>query len=331
VRKHFAQLFVLSAIALLCVAVATVPRARAADDNYPSRPVRILVGFQPGGLVDLMARFYGQKFADAFGQSFLVENRPGAAGNIAADVVAQSKPDGYTLLVTSVVHSINADLYPSLPYDAAKSFAAVSPLAVGPNGIAVNPSSPFHSLSELVSYAKAHPGELAYASAGTGTLMHMGMELFNDGVGIKLIHVPFPGTGPAINAVVAGQVPVLSSSFGSAEPFAKSGNLRMLAIATAQPSPLAPGVPTAAEAAGLPGYDAVSWMGLLAPAGTPKAIVDKLNAEILRVQQSAGITEWLATQGAQPYYLKPDDFGALIKSDIDKWGKVIRETGIKAE
>ena len=192
-------------------------------------------------------------------------------------------------------------------------------------------SLPFRSLAELVSYAKARPDELTYASSGAGTLMHMGMELFKLSAGIKLLHVPFNGTGPAVNAVIGAHVPVLSSGYGSAQPFVESGKLRMLAISTAQPSPLAPGMPTVAEAAGLPAYEAVGWMGLFAPAGTPKAIVDKLNAEIRRIQQSPDVPAWLATQGLQPYYLPAEEFGALVRSDIEKWGKVVRETGIRAE
>jgi tripartite-type tricarboxylate transporter receptor subunit TctC/predicted MFS family arabinose efflux permease len=319
---------ILALIALVCGAAAST--AGGAEDSYPARPVRILVGFAPAGSVDLMARFYGKKFGDVWGQSFVVENRPGAAGNIAAQIVAQAKPDGYTLLLTSVVHSINASIY-SLPYDPAGNFAAISPVALAPNGIAVAPSSPIRSLAELVSYAKAHPDELAYASAGTGTLMHIGMELFDDSAGIKLVHVPFGGTGPAINAVLGAHVPVLSSGYGSAEPYAKAGTLRMLAISTAQPSPLAPGVPTVAEASGLPGYEAVGWMGLLAPAGTPKAIVDKLNGEVLRIQRSADVPEWLASQGLEPYHLSPEAFSALVQSDIEKWGKVVRRIGIKGD
>jgi tripartite-type tricarboxylate transporter receptor subunit TctC len=319
---------VLACVALLIVAA---PTSSANAQDYPSKPVRILVGFAPGGSVDLMARFYGKHFADTWGQSFVVENRPGGAGNIAAQLVAQAKPDGHTLLLTSVVHSINASLYPSLPFDPTKNFAAIAPVALAPNGIAVASSVPIYSLAELVSYAKANPGKLEYASSGAGTLMHMGMELFKESAGIKVLHVPFNGTGPAVNAVIGGHVPVLSSGYGSALPFAESGKLRMLAISTAQPSPLAPGMPTVAVAAGLPGYEAVGWMGLLAPAGTPKEIVDKLNAEILRVQQSPDVPDWLARQGLQPYHLSPDAFSALVKSDMEKWGKVVRESGIKAE
>ena len=327
------RLRVLALVALLAVA-APASSANAQDkaqDGYPSKPVRIVVGFAPGGSVDLMARFYGKRFADTWGQSFVVENRPGAAGNIAAQLVAQAKPDGHTLLLTSVVHSINASLYPSLPFDPAKNFAAIAPVALAPNGIAVASSVPLHSLAELVSYAKANPGKLEYASSGAGTLMHMGMELFKESAGIKVLHVPFNGTGPAVNAVIGGHVPVLSSGYGSALPFAETGKLRMLAISTAQPSPLAPGMPTVAEAAGVPGYEAVGWMGLLAPAGTPKEIVDKLNAEVLRVQQSPDVPDWLARQGLQPYHLTADAFSALVKSDMEKWGKVVRESGIKAE
>jgi tripartite-type tricarboxylate transporter receptor subunit TctC len=328
-----AKLLSLAFAALLAGAaiVAAPGRSANAEDGYPTKPVRILVGFAPGGSVDLMARFFGKRFAEAWGQSIVVENRPGSAGNIAAQLVAQAKPDGHTLLLTSVVHSINASLYPALPYDPVKNFAAISPVALAPNGIAVASSLPFKSLAELVSYAKAHPGELAYASSGAGTLMHMGMELFKDRAGIKLLHVPFGGTGPAINAVIGAHVPVLSSGYGSAQPYAESGKLRMLAISTAQPSPLAPGMPTVAAAAGVPGYEAVGWMGLFAPAGTPKAIVDRLNAEIRQVQQSPDVPDWLARQGLEPYYLSPEGFSALVKSDVEKWGRVVRETGIKAD
>jgi tripartite-type tricarboxylate transporter receptor subunit TctC len=329
VRKLFALTF---AVLHSCLAVlALLICSASGEDNYPTRPVRILVGFAPGGGVDLMARFYGKKFGDAWGQSYIVENRPGAGGNIAAELVAKARPDGYTLLLTSVVHSINASLYHSLPYDAVENFAAISPVALAPNAIAVTVSSPIHSLADLVSYAKAHPGELGYASAGTGTLMHMGMELFDERAGIQLVHVPFGGTGPAINAVIGAQVPVLSAGYGSAEPFAKSDKLRMLAISTARPSPLAPDVPTAAAAAGLPGYEAVGWMGLLAPAGTPQAVISKLNAEVSKIQQSGDVVTWLASQGLEPYWLSPDAFSALIKSDIEKWRRVVGETGIKAE
>jgi tripartite-type tricarboxylate transporter receptor subunit TctC len=327
----FRALLVTASLYAAATLAASSQNAAAAETSYPARPVRILVGFAPGGSVDLMARYYGKKFADAWGQSFIVENRAGAAGNIAAQLVAHAKPDGYTLLVTSVVHSINASLYRSPGYDPVKNFAAIGPVALAPNGIAVTPSSPIQTLADLVAYAKAHPDELSYASAGTGTLMHMGMELFDASAGIKLVHVPFSGTGPAINAVIAGQVPVLSSGYGSAEPYAASAKLRMLAISTAAPSPLAPGVPTAADAAGLPGYEAVSWMGLFAPAGTPPAIVDKLNAEIQQVQQSAGVADWLSSQGLQPVYLPPDKFSDLVAADVVKWGKVVRETGITTD
>jgi len=324
-RHAFAGLFA----ALAATTVFIGPSAAA--DGYPTRPVKVYVGFAPGGSVDLMARFYGKRFAEALGGSFVVENRPGAGGNIAAELVAKAKPDGYTLLLTSVVHSINASLYHSLRYDAAKDFAAISPVGLAPNGIFVAPSLPIRTLAELVTYAKAHPGELFYASAGSGTLMHMGMELFAETAGIKLVHVPYNGTGLAINAVMSEQVPVLSSGFGSAEPYAESGKLRTLAISTAERSPLAPDVPTAAEAAGLPGYEAVGWMGLLAPSGTPADIVATLNAEILRVQKSPDVPDWLAKQGITPYYLSADAFGQLIKTDVEKWRKVVRETGVKAD
>jgi tripartite-type tricarboxylate transporter receptor subunit TctC len=326
--RPFSTLAFAAALAGATVGAAAINPAMAAD-AYPSKPGRILVGFAPGSIIDLVARYYAKSFQEAWGQTFIVENRPGASGNIATQVVAQANPDGHTLLFTSIGHALNASLFPSLRFDPVKSFAPVGTVAFAANAISVNPSSPIRSFGDLVTYAKAHPGELTHATPGVGTLMHIGMELLEDKMGIKLLHVPFSGSGPALQAVLSAQVQVVSAGLGSTKAFADTGQIRMLAVSTPTTSPLAPNLPTVAEAAGLPDYQAVGWLGLLAPAGTPKEVVDKLNAQILKVQQSPEMLAWLANQGVQPYYTSPDEFGAVIQADMEKWGKVIRENGIK--
>ncbi len=310
---------------------ANVALAQAPAPSYPAKPVRILVGFAPGGGIDIVARLYAQRLTESLGQSFIVENRPGASGTVATDLVAKAAPDGYTMIMLSVTHSINASLFSKLPYDSIKNFAPVSPVALLADCIAVHPSLPVKSLRELIALAKAHPEKLSYASAGSGTLMHVGMELFRSMAGIKVLHVPYNGAGPSTVAVLGGQVPVLSSSLPPVLPHARAGKLRMLAVTSAQRTPLAPEFPTVVEAAGLKGYEAIVWIGLLAPAGTPAAVVNKLNAEIERLTQLREVREQLAVQGVDPYRETPAGFTELIKSDIVKWGKVVRATGAKVE
>lgn len=308
--------------------LAQAPGAGAAT-NYPTKTVRILVGFAPGGGIDAMARFYSQRFTESLGQSFVVDNRPGATGNIAADLVAKAAPDGYTLLMTSGVHAINASMFSKLPFDPVRDFAPISTVATQPDCIAVHPSLPVKSLAELIALAKAKPDDISYASAGTGTLMHVGMELFRSMAGIKLLHVPYNGAGPSTIAVIGGQVPVLSTSLGTALPHARVGKLRMLAVTSLERTPLAPDFPSVAEAAKLPGYEAVTWIGLLAPAGTPPAIINKMNAEIERQTKLREVREKLAIQAWDPLRHTPGDFAEWIKVEITKWGKIVRESGAK--
>ena len=317
---------------LLCAAFAwaQTPGSGPAA-NYPARTVRVLVGFAAGGGIDAMARFYSQKFTESLGQSFIVDNRPGATGNIGADLVAKATPDGYTLLMTSTVHALNASMFEKLPFDPVKDFAPISTVATTPDCIAVHPSLPVKALPELIALARAKPDGINYASAGTGTLMHVGMELFDSMAGIKLAHVPYNGAGPSTIAVLGGQVPVLSTSLGTALPHAKVGKLRMLAVTSAKRTPLAPEFPSVAEAAGLPGYEALTWVVLLAPAGTPPAVINKLNAEIERLQRVREVREQLANQAWDAYRDTPGAVADFIKSEIGKWNKVIRAAGIKAE
>ena len=319
------------AVALLAGVAAPSP-ARAAGPASPGNgTVKILVGFQPGGSVDQMGRYFAKRFQETLGGTFIVENRPGASGNIAADLVAHAKPDGTTLLVTSVVHAINPSLFKNLGWDPVKDFTAVSPVALAPNGIMVNPSSPYKSLHELVVDAKAHPGQISYADSGVGTMMNLGMEMFQKMAGIKLTEVPYPGTGPALNAVVGGQVPILSSGYGSAEAMVHAGKLRVLAISTSKASPLAPGVPTVDQAAGLKNYEAVSWIGIFAPPNTPRDIVDKLNAAVRKIEDDPQVKPWMATQGLDPFWLPAPQFAGVVKSDVGKYGKLVRDMSLTPE
>jgi tripartite-type tricarboxylate transporter receptor subunit TctC len=315
----------------LGVALLISGTAWAQAPAYPAKPVRILVGFGAGGGIDIVARLLAQRLTDSLGQSFIVENRPGAAGSIATDLVAKAPPDGYTVLMASVTHAINATLYSKLPYDSLRDFAPVSPVAQQANGISVHPSVPAKSLRDLLALAKAQPGQLSYAHAGNGTMMHVGMELFRSMAGIQMLPVPYNGSGPSTLAVLGGQVPVLSSSLPPALPHARAGKLRMLAVSTAQRTPLAPEFPTIAEAAGLKGYEAVLWIGMLAPAATPPAVVNRLNTEIGRLLQTPDMRNQLTAQFSDPYHETPAGFAQVIKSDIAKWGKIIRESGARAD
>ncbi|MEQ1776075.1 MAG: tripartite tricarboxylate transporter substrate binding protein [Burkholderiales bacterium] len=316
---------------LLLLAAAAALTTPAPAQNYPARAVRVLVGFAPGGGVDVLARIFAQKFGESLGQTFIVDNRPGATGNIAADLVAKAAPDGHTLLMTSTVHAINPSLFSKLPFDPLRDFAPVSTVGSSPDCIATHPSLPAQHLAALVALAKAQPGAVSYASAGSGTVMHVGMELFNAMAGIKLLHVPYNGSGPSTLAVIGGQVPVLSTSLGTALPHARAGKLRMLAVTSAQRSPMAPEYPTAAEAAKLPGYEAITWIGLLAPAATPPAIVNRLNAEIERLAQLKEVRAQMANVAFDPFRQSTDAFAGLIRSDLAKWGKVVRDSGARAD
>jgi len=317
--------------AIAGIALALCAGATHAQTNYPARATRIVVGFAPGGGTDVMARFFAQKLSESFGQSFVVENRPGAGSNIGADYVAKSAPDGYTLLMAIQSLTINVSLYNKLTYDAVKDFAPISTVAATPNCFAVHPSLPVKTMRDLIALAKAKPGEIAYASPGSGTPVHLSMELFRSMAGIKLLHIPYNGAGPATTAVLGGQVPLLPNGLPITLPHARSGKLRMLAVTSPERSQLAPEVPTVAEAAGLKGYEANIWYGLLAPAGTPAPIINKLNAEVERLLQQREVRERLATLGFEPIRNTPAAFAELIKTDIQKWGKVVSESGARAD
>jgi len=302
-----------------------------APSNYPARTVRMVVGFAPGGGTDVIARFFAQKLGESLGQSFIVENRAGAGGNIGAESVARAAPDGYTLMMAIASLAINVTLYNKIAYDPVKDFTAIGTVAITPNCFAVHPSLPVRSLRELIALARAKPGEISYGSAGAGTPVHLSVELFQLMARIKLLHVPYNGSGPSTAAVLGGQIPMLATTLPAALPHVRAGKLRMLGITSAERTALAPEFPTVAEAAGLPGYEAGVWYGLLAPAGTPAAVVNKLNAESERLLQQREVRERLAALGFDPYRRTQAEFAELIKTDIVKWGKVVRESGARAD
>jgi tripartite-type tricarboxylate transporter receptor subunit TctC len=301
----------------------------AAAQNYPARPVRLIIPFPPGGSNDVVGRLIAIKLGDRLGKQVVVDNRGGAGGVIGTEAVAKAPPDGYTLLVISIAHAVNPWLY-KLNYDPIKDFAPVGLLAKGANVLVVTPSLPVHSVAELIALAKKQPGDLQYASAGIGSFQHLGSELFKLMAGVDMLHVPFKGGGPALVDVVGGHTKVMFSSMVQTVPQIHSGKLRALGTGGLQRSAVLPEVPTIAEA-GVPGYEAVNWWGIVAPVGTPQAIIDKLNTEILAVQNAPEVQKQFALEGGEPVPMKPDVFGAYMVSEMNKWEKVVKQGGIKAE
>ncbi len=318
--------------ATFCLATTIIaqPAMPALAQPYPSKPIRIVVPFPPGGIADVMARVFGQKFTDSWGQSVVVENRPGAGGNIGADLVAKSPPDGYNLVMGSIgTHSVNVSLFSKLPYDPVKDFAPVA-LVIEADGLLVlHPSVPAKTVKELIALARAHPGELAYASAGNGTASHLAGELFKSMAKIDLVHVPYKGNVPASTDLVGGQTSMLFATMPTVLPLAKAGKLRALAVTGTKRNPAAPELPAMAET--LPGFGVTNWIGMFAPAGTPPDIVAKLNAEIMRIMRLPEVQSRLAGEGANFVPNTPAEFAAFQKSEIAKWAKVIKESGVHVD
>lgn len=318
---------------LLRVVLGAVLLAAAApgfSQAWPARPVRLVSQFPPGGGTDLIARLLAPKLTEAWGQQVIVENRPGAAGNLAAEHVAKSPPDGYTVLVANNTISINASLYQKLSYDLVKDLMPVAVVASTPVALAVHPSLPAKSVKELVALAKANPGKLAYSSCGNGTAMHLAGELLKQLSKIDMIHVPYKGCGPAIVDGIAGHVPVLFNTITNTVPQANAGKLRILALASSTRSPVDARLPTIAEA-GFKGFDADIWFGFFVPAGTPRSLVTRMSADVNRIVELADVRERMRSMLFDQRTGTPEQFADLIKSDLAKWGKLIRETGIKAE
>ncbi|HUQ73152.1 MAG TPA: tripartite tricarboxylate transporter substrate binding protein [Burkholderiales bacterium] len=308
----------------LCLALAAHLAAAQA-------PVRFVVGFTPGGPSDILARALASKLAETLGQAVVVENRPGAGGNLAAEVVAKSAPDGNTwLLGNNSILATNQALYSRLGYDPVKDFAPVALVAIQPNILVVHPSVPAHNVGELVAYAKQHPGKLNYASSGSGAAAHLAAELFKAMTGIEMVHVPYKGAQPALTDVIAGQCQLMFATSASVIPYIKAGRLRALAVTTATRSPSIAELPTIGES-GVPGFEAITWHGVVVPSATPAASVERLNRAINAALQQPDLRERLQGLGAEISAGSPHDFAAYIAREIPKWTQVVRDSGAKAE
>jgi len=313
----------------ICIAFTVALSAVAHAQNYPSKPIRLVVGFPPGGGMDLAARVYAASLAEPLGTAIVVENRPGATGIVAGEVVAKAAPDGYTLLVgASGQMTINPVIIAKHPYDTVRDFAAITTLAQFPMVIAVNPQFPAKSLAELIALAKSKPGELAYSHGGA--THEVAAEMFNQAVGIRMRNIPYKGGAPAVGAAVAGDVPIVVVDSAAASAQVRAGRLRVLAVTSAARTPLVPDAPTVAES-GVPGYDIAVWAGLFAPAGTPEAVVSRLYREALRAMGSQDTKAKLANIGMDPGGLSPEALAAMIKADIAKYAAIVKAANIKSD
>jgi tripartite-type tricarboxylate transporter receptor subunit TctC len=319
-----------AAVLLAASLLATVAPQAAHAQAYPDRPIRIVVGFPPGGINDIVARIVGQKVSESIGQPVIVDNRAGAGGTIGADYVAKAKPDGYTLLLGSVSNvAMASSLYKALPYDPARDFSPIILLGGSPNVLVVNPAFPATTVAELITIAKEKPGTINYASAGKGTSNHLTVEYFKALAGIDLVHVPYKGDAPATADVVGGQVPMIFPTLPVAMPHIKSGKLRALAVSSARRSVFMPDVPTIAEAAKLADFAVNVWVGILAPPGTPQPVVQKLNAEFRKALEQPDVREKLAIQGVEPEGGTAQEFSAYIAAEVKKWGEVAKAAKVE--
>jgi tripartite-type tricarboxylate transporter receptor subunit TctC len=298
--------------------------------DYPNRFVRFIVPYAPGGSSDVLARTLGQKLAASMGQQFVVDNRPGAGSMVGTDVAAKSAPDGYTILLSDMPHAINPSIHPKVPYDPVKDFSPVTVIGVSPMFLFTNASFEATNLRELIALAKAQPGKLGIASGGTGATTHLVAELLQANAGIRLTHVPYKGAGPAIADVAAGQVPMTFTSMASAAPLVKSGRLRILGVTSPRRLAAFPDVPTFQES-GVPGLTFEHWWGVMAPARTPAPVIEKLRSEIVKALDSPDVRERFTTLAVEPRTSTPDQFRALIESDLARWARVVRDAGIKPE
>jgi tripartite-type tricarboxylate transporter receptor subunit TctC len=300
--------------------------------TYPARPVRVMVGFAPGGPNDIIARAYSAQLAGAMGQPFVVENRTGAAGNLAAEAVARAAPDGHTLMLGSTgTNAVNPSLYSGLPFDPVRDLAPVSVVATSPSALAVHPKVAAQSVRELIALAKAQPGKLTYASAGSGSSQHLSAELFKQATGVDIVHVPYKGAAPGITDLLAGQVDLSFAPVANVVPYARAGKLRLLAVTGASRSEFAPGVPTVAES-GVPGFDVTTWYAVFATGGTPAPIVERLNVELGKISRNPKLREQLAGLGIDASAsASPAEARAYRDAEVERWGKLVRALGVKAD
>ena len=327
--KHIVKLIpfcLLFAVAAALFSTAPV----GAQQQYPVKPLRLIVPFPPGGNTSLIGRMLSQKLAEPLGQQIVVDNRGGAGSPIGAALAAKAPPDGYTLFLASQANAISASLYSNLSFDLVRDFAPVTMLAISKHVLVVHPSLPVRSLKELIAFARARPGSLMFSSSGSGSSSHLAPELFASMAGIKMLHVPYKGGGPAIIAALTGEVSLMFSSLAPAIPHIKEGKLRALGIGSTQRSPLLPDVPTVSEA-GLPGYDVSTWYGLVAPAGVPKEIIARLLAETVRVLERPDVKQWLHASAYEPRTSTPEEYAAFTRREVEKWAKVIKAAGVRVD
>ena len=321
----YRKMLALSASALAAVVFADLA---AAQEAYPSRPIRLIVPAAPGGGTDFTARMIGQKLTEAVGQTIIVDNRPGAAGNIGVEIAAKAAPDGYTLVMPITSFPINPHLYSKLPFDTVKDFAPVVLASSAPLLLVVNASVPAKSVSELIALAKAKPGQLNYANSGNGTTAHLAGELLKKMAGVNLVSIPYKGGGPAVLDLIAGRVQIYFSTVPAALTHVQAGKLRGIAVTTTKRVNLIPDVPTVAES-GLPGFEVVGWFGIFAPAATPRSVVAKLNKELNSILRTPETQQRFASQGLIPGGGTPEELGKFLRSEIDKWGALIKDAGIQ--
>ena len=321
-RSFFPALFALALPAI---------GAQATDGAYPQRPVRFIIPQSPGGASDTVGRLVAVRLGESLGQQIVADNRPGATGNIGHEMVARATPDGYTMLLTAPNLVTSPILYAKVPFDPVKDYAPITQMTLTPNVWIVYPAYPAKSMKELIEIAKAKPGSVDFSSSGTTSTQHLAGELLNVMAGIQLVHIPYKGGGPALIDLMGGRVPVMSSTLPSAVPHIKSGKARALAVTSVKRSGAIPETPTVAEATGLAGYEATTWQGLLFPAGTPKAVVDRMQGEVVKVLAVPEVATRLRDVGYEPVGSTPSQFAAYIKAEIAKWTKVIKGAGIKAE
>ena len=316
--------------AILAASAVAFAATHAAAQPFPVKSVRMIVPYAAGGGADIVGRLVAQKLGDGWGHTVVVDNRPGASGNIGTEIVARAIPDGYTLLLVGPNHTVNSSLYSKIPFDPVKDFAPVSVVTSAPYLLVVNPTIGVNSVRDLIALAKARPGKVLYASAGNGTAGHLGMELIKTMAGIDMVHVPYKGSPPALTDLIAGQVSAAFDNVLSATPHVKAGRLRAIAVSTGKRSAAVPEVPTVAES-GLPGFEVAVWQGILAPAGTPRPIVDTLHAAIVAALGRPDMKERMAANGTDIIGNTPAEFAAFIQSDLVKWAKVVKSSGARVD
>lgn len=321
---------VLLPVIMMFPGVLVAPSAAASEPAYPAKPIRMMVGFGPGGAADILARIAGQKLTDAWGQPVVIDNRPGATTTIAADIAARARPDGYTLLTITSAHAVSASLYRKLGYDPVKSFAPVTLIASAPLVLVAHPSLPAKSVGELVAAAKTAPGKFMYASSGTASITHLAGELLKSRAGIDIVHVPYKAMSQLLGDVIGGNIQLAFTSIPAGLGQIRSGRMRALAVTSLKRSPSLPEVATIAES-GVAGFEVTNWYGILAPAGTSRQIVDRLNAQIVKIVRTPDAAEAIMNQGAEPETSTPRAFGGYLAAEVAKWAKVVKDSGIHPE